>query len=282
MSGDSLPVKVDIGAKAEFKVTAEIPKDAVGRFVDAMTDLISPLTEKMGLRGDRIRLQREDVAYEIAKRATERLALIGKPIAPVPLKVIVPLLEKGSQESPGDSDMIDRWAGLLASSTQEGSIAPRFASLLGDITSSQAKELDRLYEAGGGKYAIDRIRNLQTFIETAIMVSHEHMTNFTDLVILAKKEPTVGDRLLQKGFQLVRLEVQNPLNIPSYQDAPPSYGNGVTPTDIELLQSLGLVRLEELRHGASGVASEFCFYGLTALGIELMRLCHVEDKSEVG
>jgi hypothetical protein len=73
------PVQVDIGAKAEakFEVKAEVPPVSVGRFVDAITDIFRPFSEARGLRADQIRLQRAEVAIEIARLARQAIVEEG-------------------------------------------------------------------------------------------------------------------------------------------------------------------------------------------------------------
>lgn len=138
-SDHPVSVKVDVGAKLEVK--AEIPTSSVGRFVDALTDIIRPLSEGRGLKADLIRLQREEVAYEIAKRAVKRIAVENNP-QPIPLKTLIPLLEKGSQEEASDDFMIDLWANLLTSAgTANSDVSPRFVGIIGELNRRQAKLL---------------------------------------------------------------------------------------------------------------------------------------------
>src|SRR5262249_40792180 len=89
-----------------------------GRFVSALTDIIRPFTESRGLKADQIRLQREDVLLEIAKKARRRAEIDGAPIHPVPTKLLVPFLEKASLED-RDSEMHDRGAKLLVTASKE-------------------------------------------------------------------------------------------------------------------------------------------------------------------
>jgi hypothetical protein len=67
-----VPVSFDVGlgAKAEIKaeIKTEVPSEASGRFLEAITDIFRPFSEARGLRADQIRLQREDVLIEIAKK----------------------------------------------------------------------------------------------------------------------------------------------------------------------------------------------------------------------
>jgi hypothetical protein len=138
-----VPVKIDLGASAKVNldIKAEIPPEAAGRFTDAITKLLSPWSEARALKADLIRLHREEVAFEIAKRAARRLNFEKGQQHPIPLKVLVPLLEKGSQEDAGNDYMIDMWANLLASTATHPSTSPRLVAILSEMTGREARLL---------------------------------------------------------------------------------------------------------------------------------------------
>jgi hypothetical protein len=137
-------VRIDVGASVEAKLTAEVPPTAMGRLVDAVTDSFRPFSERRGLRADQIRLQREDVLIEIAKKARERLAIEGGATAPIPNKFLIPFLEKASLEDP-ESELCNFWANLLVQASKAfdpklavyidilSRIGPKDAKLLRDI-----------------------------------------------------------------------------------------------------------------------------------------------------
>jgi hypothetical protein len=54
------------------------------------------------------------VAIEIAKRARVTLAIENMEASHVPNKILIPLIEKASNEAFDDSFMLDKWANLLA------------------------------------------------------------------------------------------------------------------------------------------------------------------------
>ena len=143
MSGEKNPqVAVDIGLSAkaslEAKVSTEIPAQSTGRLLDALTDIIRPFSERRGLKADQIRLQREEVAIEIARRAHHRLEIENQLINPLPNKFLVPFLEKASLEEL-DSVLVDRWADLLAScSADPASAHPIFVKILSEMTGNDA------------------------------------------------------------------------------------------------------------------------------------------------
>jgi hypothetical protein len=138
------PVRVDLGARAEakFELKGEIPSASLGRAVDALVDIIRPFSEARGLRADLLRLQREEVAIEIARRGIERIKLEQGTIRPIPTKLLVPLMELGSCESPDDSEMIRRWSELLASAAMGNEVPPRFVGVLGELSGRQATALE--------------------------------------------------------------------------------------------------------------------------------------------
>jgi hypothetical protein len=133
-------VDIGLGAKASFeaKVSTEIPPQSTGRLLDSLTDILRPFSERRGLKADQIRLQREEVLIEIARRAHHRLEIDNQPINPLPNKFLVPFLEKASLEEL-DSVLIDRWADLLAyCSADPISAHPRFVQILSELTGRDA------------------------------------------------------------------------------------------------------------------------------------------------
>ena len=147
MSEDrEMPIKIDVGASAKFSldVKAEIPSEATGRFVDAIVQILSPWAEARAFKADMIRMYREEVALKIAQKAAERLRIERAPIHPIPLKVLIPLLEKGSQEDLRDGFMVDMWASLLSSSAVRPTISPRYVTILSELTSPDAALLTQI------------------------------------------------------------------------------------------------------------------------------------------
>lgn len=167
-----LPISLDVGLKAELK--AEVPAESSGRTLDALTDLIRPLSEWAGFHADKIRLQREDVLLKIAQKALKRRNLALESV-PVKLKFLVPLLEKASTENL-DSSLVDWWANLLASATQaEEFQQPIFTDFLSKLTPIDADFLDKLWNSleqvskpniNPQDYIVKKIRNRTVKIES--------------------------------------------------------------------------------------------------------------------
>ncbi len=152
MANDKTSVNIDVGLSAKAELKAEVPASAVGRLVDALTDAIRPFTEARGLKADVIRLQREDVLIEISKRARRRLEIEGAEIHPIPIKTLVPLLEKASLEDPDDDEMLERWATLLAAEASDpGENRRWYIDTLASIDSWQARLLETIAKAAPGR-----------------------------------------------------------------------------------------------------------------------------------
>jgi len=138
------PIELRGIAEAKVSVKGEIPKRSLGRLVDSLTDILRPFSEARGLRADQIRLQREEVAIEIAKRARARASIENSKLHAVDPKILIPLIEKGSLEDPDNDDMIERWSSLLASASIGKNVEPRYIQILSELTSRQAVLFDRV------------------------------------------------------------------------------------------------------------------------------------------
>lgn len=290
MSDDKskLPVNIDIGAKAEAKleVKTEIPSESSGRFVDALTDAIRPFAERRGLKADLIRLQREEVALEIAKLAQRKANIENLEIHPVPNKVLVPLLEKGSLEELRDEVMIERWANLLTSASTGEAVQPRFVGILDELASSQAKMLEYI--------AFHEAQNLEfpytSFGDSAYNYEAHYARKDVDEYAsyrLGKNceledlfDELVG-RFLSCGVYLEAMF----LDVPGENDASFEYdsaheleGNYIS--DLAILQSLGLIRREIIETqivpesiAIKAINLSIYYYHLTQLGVHFCEAC---------
>ena len=85
-------------------IQESVPADVTRAKANARLDLISPLTEWAGLKGDelrqkrvQLRLQREDVLTRIGEKCTKRLGLRPPNSAPVPNKFLARWLREGAK-----------------------------------------------------------------------------------------------------------------------------------------------------------------------------------------
>lgn len=139
---DDLPVKIDVGLKAELK--GEIPTEKVGNAVDAILDALSPFTQGMGLIGDHIRFHREKVIIKIGELTIEKAQAENLNLKPVPPKFMVPFIEKASCEDL-ESELINAWANLLkeASTNYSAQLLP-YLNVLSQLGPNEANYLNTM------------------------------------------------------------------------------------------------------------------------------------------
>jgi hypothetical protein len=118
-------MSADISYSISKQVTEIVPEDVSRARHNAWLDLISPLTEWAGLKGDQVRyrrqqlrLQQEDNLIRVGLRARQQIERDGRKPEAVPTKALVPLLESASLED-GDSELLELWGNLLASAAIE-------------------------------------------------------------------------------------------------------------------------------------------------------------------
>ncbi len=276
-SGANVSIDLGLGAKLEGR----IPERSLGRTLDALVDLIRPWTESRGLKADLIRLQREDVALEIAKRARRAIA-DNEAVSTPPLKVLLPILEHGSVEDINDEVMIDAWANLLASSVTGVGIAPRMISILKDINSDQAKALQYI--------ALRKIEFFEFRSQAFFDTTHDvRESEIRETLFEYFKEDRKKDDIYKYIFELldrptvliedVILTIKDEFySLVRTSDDYPDVGG----IDLDILQSLGLLRRVSISHPISfdeDMKLHYCF--LTELGIEFVYSVSREVKDVI-
>jgi hypothetical protein len=286
------PIKLNVDAKAEakFSVKGKVPSKSLGRLVDAFTDMIRPFSEARGLKADQIRLQREEVVFEVARRARERLLFEKAPIQPVSSKVLIPLIEKASLEAADDDDMIQRWSDLLANASKDQKVEPRYVQILSELTSRQARLFDEVvnnaYEeiSHPGAWLEDAPIHLgptwvrrqinQVFVDRKSIPSADFIYNkvletinypgcaIIDLILSRANDDFYSmpeNKLVNKGFH--RLEL-----------------------DLEIIASLGILKRSQVFYTTKFKDDiHLIYYHITELGLSFLKAVKkvsVEDASE--
>lgn len=275
--GDTVALFGSRRAISMLKVKAPIPEKSIGRLLDSLVDVIRPFTERRGLKADLIRLQREEVALEVARLARSQLDESHAPINAVPIKGLIPLLEKASLEEPNNKDMIDRWANLLAhAATDRGVSSALFSNILSQMNGTQAKLLEEIADLPPdwplSPWAVAPVLTAQT-IEAAL-VSEASFPS----VGIPKNERDAAERIARllsmPGISLVLMAV--------YKD----WGKGTEPftdfreivrsqvpreriLDVAVLKSLYLLEVEQIDLKSSGFTYQGEWVNITRLGREL-------------
>ena len=117
--GQSDNASGDLAASVNVDIKTEVPSTSSGRTLDAITDLLRPISESFGYVGDKIQLRRQTTLLEIARRTKERIETIERPAHAIPQKFFLPLLEKASLEDVNDDTLVDMWANLIATASTE-------------------------------------------------------------------------------------------------------------------------------------------------------------------
>ena len=123
----------------------ELP-DIIPDVKDFINKLLGPSSEEVGLwLGEKVRFFRLKSSIKVFKRAKQKLKEAGftEP-KPINLKTLIPLLEYCSLENE-DKNLIEKWAGLLASACSSGLKLNAYPYILNQLSSVEAIFLDSLY-----------------------------------------------------------------------------------------------------------------------------------------
>lgn len=139
----------------ETKAITEVAK-TTGKAIDATTQagqffskfLVGPLEQVSGIVEDKLRFMRWKGSVRLMDRAVEFLRQRGipGPSRPVPLSILVRIVESGSMEE--DNNLQDLWAQLLVTAGDANSgivVEPAFIGILQNLSSRDAAILDKLY-----------------------------------------------------------------------------------------------------------------------------------------
>jgi len=161
----SVQASAEIGVSAKYEVrkaiTEHVPEDVTRAKSNAWLTILSPITQWAGLIGDKLahkrdllRIQQEETLTAIMLRAGPKLALLKPPIAPVPVKFLVPFLEYASLEEP-DSELVKMWASLLVSSAENyHADNVYYVRLISQMSSVQARLFEAMIGPRGPQYVL--------------------------------------------------------------------------------------------------------------------------------
>ncbi len=285
MTGDDekSPVKVALEASVKAELKTEIPADSSGRLLDALTDIIRPFSEGRGLRADQIRLQREDVLIEIAKKAQQRLEAKGVKPKPISNKFMVSFLEKASCEDM-QSLLLENWATLLAGAAQTfDPVQIRCIDILSQISAVEAELLRDLCAHNlttawsNSKLTYPSIapigymeERVVSFIEDGLKVGGVDELDYACQQLLQGLENAGNVLLVNISFGYVAGN-----NLQKYYQFKNEKANLVS-SSVPLLTSLGLLREHncQLKLRFSGFEKVHVIaYVVTSLGMEFVARC---------
>lgn len=136
-------IEIQVGADS-MKISAK------GDLARQVGDLVGSLTEPFGILRDKVRVYRELSLLRALKRASEIAKEEDLPLGKAPDKFLIHWMEGASMEDEADAQMTELWAKLLVSASKEfNSGHLHFSRIIREITSTEAKLIDKLVTKGG-------------------------------------------------------------------------------------------------------------------------------------
>ena len=231
-----------------------------------------------------MRVQREEVAIEIAKFARQRIAIEGSEPLPVPNKLLIPLLEKGSCEEIDDREMINRWANLLAAASLKLAVQPRFIGILGELAGTQAECLERMAFNRCSEFRYpSRILDDSVLDFAEYNLRKEFESDVRKLLKAEKHVKKTLERIIHvfnRPGVLLSLAViaERPPGLWSDYDSVAETGIR-DEEDLSVLESLGLVRYVAIefeivwKRQKRTLTVSISYHHLTALGVRFIEVC---------
>lgn len=294
--------RAEVIAKATYQrkhsTTAVVPPDVTRAKAGAWLDLISPITEWAGLKGDALnfqrqllRIQQEETLLRVAEKVQEKLA--GESIShPVSRKILIPALEKASLEDADDDVMIDRWANLLASAAQDVKVQPRFVGILEEIAGPQARCLERIAFNRYTEFNFPASIFADSFLEFAEYNVRDNFTREIQKIFTDEKQIDDVFAYIQSTFSkpgvILGLSMINDFEGGLWTGYDSVGATGIQDdSDLSILESLGLIRYVALKVDVSLKRHKrkfevlIYYHHLTNLGVEFCEVCSKPRVSEL-
>lgn len=186
-------------------MTDPISLAAVGGAAWYLKKLVSPSAE---LLGEELRAQFEGFLGVNRRRVLERAAAMSadsaEQVEPIPLRLLLPILEKAGYED--DAFLQDRWAALLANAakqTRGERISPAFVALLAQLTPMAAAVIElldrlRVTRKPGNRWGVaphDLLRELRSGGFSAAVAVEDVLLalNVAQAAGLVEREPAVRE-----------------------------------------------------------------------------------------
>jgi|SRR5215471_3643834 len=283
----SATAKAEVTAKAVIQrkktVSENIPPDVTRAKASAWLDLISPLTEWAGLKGDELRhkrellrLQREDVLAEIVSRARRQIESDGRATKPVPNKFIVPFLEQASLEDPG-SELVDMWASLLASAASDyASHHVHFVSIISQLSAKQGNILRGVTVIDNAEYLSAATNTIYVDFQSS-RISETIKSKVRGIYDLEGMKPVVEGLFDLPGIVVDYVFVEDGALFFDFHG-----GVGDDEVDYSILEAVVLIRRVDTNVNIRPWVFRLSYYHLTWLGYYFAEACGLVKANEAG
>lgn len=295
---DENEVKIPkLGASAEAKLIIErkkittetIPEDVSRAKASSWLDLISPLTEWAGLRGDQLRHKREllrvhqdNVLYDIVLQARSKIRAIDHAGAATPTKFLIPFIEKASIEGP-EPELQDLWASLLASSYED--YKPEyihFCNIISQMSLSQARALKSIIGDVNHhqlEIAMDNI-NIWYNASVANISIAEQLEKISGECSAEKIVNSVLELLDHTGIAIVNIMVELPDGSMLTGDVRENEYKDEFEVDYNILEAIGLIERVHVNWFEYKQWATTCtYYALRPLGYHFALRCGLANRT---
>lgn len=286
-----LPVEVSASAKAKLiierkKVTTEnIPEDVSRAKASAWLDLISPLTEWAGLKGDELRQKREILRVHkeitltrIIKEAREKIAQIEGGGSQIPLKFIAPFIERASVEE-DDPKLHSLWSSLLASAfTDYKPEFVHFCNIISQMSASQAEAFADLLGTNSAhslELSLDNISMYLTSVSVRENIRKEAEKMKRDANKVDALESIIESQFNSIGIEVIHIAADFGDNYYDFTLDGSNY-QFHDEVDYHILEALGLIKIVETDFFQTEICSLYAsYYHLTRLGFRFAVSCGI-------
>jgi hypothetical protein len=149
----------------------KIPEDASRDTLQFVQRLLGPVAEVMDFLGDRVRFYRWRSALKTIQRAKQMVDAAGIEPQQVPIKFLIPFLEKCSIEA-DDSELTEKWAALLAhAAAGPDAKLVTYVQVLSELDSEEAALLAHLW-SGTNPHEVFRPANFRSFTDEESGINH--------------------------------------------------------------------------------------------------------------
>jgi hypothetical protein len=258
--------EISIEAK-DAGISLKSSGEAAGRLTNALTDLISPLTESAGYFGDRIRLYRIGAVITALQTAHAIAKERGSALRPVPPKFLVQWLENASLEGETSANLSELWAKLLVSAS-DGYKSSHISciDLLKKIGPDEAKLLQYFAHDTNPDYSLyfDILSQRKDYLQAIVNIIKEGKL---------EDNPKWGEVLnmadgvaLQFNYRLLYLHTHDMGFLPTsfFRDNERS---------VSMLEREGALNIRRGRCNVLAVSFQLCWIELTKFGFDFVWEC---------
>lgn len=165
--------------------------------------LLGPVGEAAEFLSDKIRFYRWKSSLRVLQRAREIAQKNDLDVKEVPLKFLIPFMERSSLEDESDDELIERWATLLAQATKDpNSIRPIFVDILSRLSAESVKALEKIVSTR----MMDSIRSSKisaferaagVYLAAVQDITYEHIRDTVKEITASKSKREYYDDLMK-------------------------------------------------------------------------------------